>query len=278
VGPNAHNVATIIQRDCAEMPGEDLDSMGQRTVALNRTDAGINPRSVDLCSKSTSVPALHERTIGGLHEALFDRIKGLANLCPDTPILDIGCGTGAWMSRLAASGFRTLQGVDRDIGQFAIDGATCSEVDLDTAADLGLGERKFGLITAIEVVEHLENPGRLFFHVARHLSDDGVFLMTTPNIHSVLCRFRFFLTGKLKQFDLKGDQTHIYPVLLTSLQRVLPRYHLVVAGKWSYPTNGGSITSRPIVKIAAGVLGRILPNDDPGDVLCLTIQRGPDSE
>jgi 2-polyprenyl-3-methyl-5-hydroxy-6-metoxy-1,4-benzoquinol methylase len=239
------------------------------------SDASTDTRLVDLAPRSTSGRVLKERTIGGLHEELLKRVKNLNGVSPDTPILDIGCGTGVWMHRLAASGFRTLHGVDKDIDQFATDQATCSAVDIDTSSDLGLGGRKFGLITAIEVLEHLENPGRLFLHVARYLSDDGVFLMTTPNIHSVLCRFRFLLTGKLKQFDSKGDATHIYPVLLNSLYKVLPRYRLAIVDKWCYPANGGSITSRPIVKIAASVLGRILPNDDPGDMLCLMIQKEP---
>jgi len=247
------------------------------TPSIHVSDATTDTRPVDLTPRSTSGRTLKERTIGGLHEELLKRVKNLNGLSPDTPILDIGCGTGIWMHRLAASGFRALHGVDSDIGQFATDRATCSAVDIDTSADLDLGSRKFGLITAIEVLEHLENPGRLFLHVARHLSDDGMFLMTTPNIHSVLCRFRFLLTGKLKQFDSKGDPTHIYPVLLNSLHKILPRYRLAIVDKWSYPANGGSITSRPIVKVAASVLGLILPNDDPGDMLCLMIQRDPES-
>jgi 2-polyprenyl-3-methyl-5-hydroxy-6-metoxy-1,4-benzoquinol methylase len=220
---------------------------------------------------SASHSSLEEQTIGGLHEMLLDKVKAL-NLSTDTPILDIGCGTGAWLDRLGRSGFTTLHGVDRDVTQFGTIRAACSEVDLDTARDLGFMNRKFGLITAIELVEHLENPGRLFFHVARHLSGAGVFLMTTPNIHSVLCRLRFLLTGKLKQFDAKGDATHISPVLLASLAKVLPRYHLQIAEKASYPKDGGTITSRPILKAVAGVLELVLPNSDPGDILCLMIR------
>ena len=204
---------------------------------------------------------------------MLAKVKSLPNLSDDTPILDIGCGTGAWLDRLAANGFKALYGVDKDTRQFATDRATCSEVDIDTAADLGLGGRKFGLITAIEVVEHLENPGRLFLHVARYLSNEGVFLMTTPNIHSVLCRFRYLLTGHLKQFDSKGDATHIYPVLLPALCKILPRHGLRITQKWPYPADGGSITSRPMVKVAASLLGLFLPNDDPGDVLCLMIRK-----
>jgi SAM-dependent methyltransferase len=215
---------------------------------------------------------LEERTIVGLHEFLLEKVKALPNLSIDTPILDIGCGSGAWLDRLARSGFRTLYGLDRDTSQVGTVHATCTEADLDIATDLGLSDRKFGLITAIELVEHLENPGRLFFHIARHLSDEGVFLMTTPNIHSVICRLRFLLTGKLKLFDEKGDEGHVFPVLLASLYKILPRYRLMITHKWPYPVNGRSIISRPTLKAIAGVLELILPNSDPGDILCLMMR------
>jgi len=150
---------------------------------------------------------LVERTVAGLHEAL---VQSIPRLSYDIPVLDIGCGTGAWLERLATMGFSQLYGVERDIKQFRTDKATCSQANLDFD-DLGLGDKKFGLITAIEVIEHLENPGRLFSQVSRHLDQQGYFLLTSPNIHSVSCRFKF-LTGKLASFDEKGDPTHIYPV------------------------------------------------------------------
>jgi hypothetical protein len=97
--------------------------------------------------------------------------------------------------------------------------------------------------------------------------------MTTPNIHSLLCRFRFFVTGQLKQFDSKGDQTHVYPLLLTALRRMLPRYQLEIASQWWYPENGVSITSRSSLKLGVAVLRTLLPDDIPGDVLCLLLRR-----
>ena len=218
---------------------------------------------------------LVERTIGGLHRSLLKKIMNITEIGYNTPILDIGCGTGAWLESLAYKGFRDLQGVDVDIKQFGTDMATCSQVNLDIDDDLDIGNKKFGLITAIEVIEHLENPGRLFYLVNKHLDEKGYFLMTTPNIHSVLCRFRFLITGKLKQFDDKGDQTHIYPVLLTALERILPRYQLEIEKKWPYPSDGGSITSRKLLVVTANILSLVLTNTDPGDVLCMLIRKIP---
>jgi len=59
---------------------------------------------------------LSERTISGLHEAL---IQVLPNIDCDTQILDIGCGTGAWLERLSNQGFKELYGIDLNITQCA---------------------------------------------------------------------------------------------------------------------------------------------------------------
>ncbi|MDX2097117.1 MAG: class I SAM-dependent methyltransferase [Leptolyngbyaceae cyanobacterium bins.59] len=215
-------------------------------------------------------PVLAERTIAGLHEAL---IPSLPVLPFDAPILDIGCGTGAWLERLATQGFTHLHGIDQDVAQFQTRKATCSQANLDFD-DLGLGDRPFQLITAIEVLEHLENPGRLFYHVQKSLAPDGWLLITTPNIHSIDCRMRFLLTGRLKSFDEKGDPTHIYPVLLNALDRVLPRYSLEIARRWGFPENG-SLISRPSTILLAAILKRFLPDPTPGDTLCLLIRKKP---
>lgn len=211
---------------------------------------------------------LTERTIAGLHSALLQRLPEISHAAP---VLDIGCGTGAWLERLATAGFRCLHGIDLDAEQFQASGATCSKGNLDLE-EIDLGEQKYELISAIELVEHLENPGRLFQLVSKCLDAKGYFLLTTPNIHSLRCRLKFFLTGRLASFDEKGDPTHIYPVLLTSLQRLLPRYSLEIVESWSYPDKGSLIYRRPLKMMSAG-LGLLLPNQVPGDILCLLIRK-----
>jgi 2-polyprenyl-3-methyl-5-hydroxy-6-metoxy-1,4-benzoquinol methylase len=211
---------------------------------------------------------LAERTIGGLHDSL---VRMLPKMSFDAPVLDIGCGTGAWLERLASIGFHNLQGIDLNTSQFKSVKATCSQADLDKD-EVNLGGLKYGLITAIELVEHLENPGRLFRLVSNYLDESGYFLLTTPNIHSIACRLKFLITGKLASFDEKGDPTHIYPVLLTSLERVLPRYSLKVVMKWSYPLKG-SLIYRDSVVFLSSLIGTFLPNQERGDTLCCLIRK-----
>jgi 2-polyprenyl-3-methyl-5-hydroxy-6-metoxy-1,4-benzoquinol methylase len=212
---------------------------------------------------------LGERTVVGLHETLLPK---LGDLSRDTRILDIGCGTGAWMDRLGSQGYTNLHGIDLDTAQFRSRWGTCSQANLDHDA-IGLEGHEFGLITAIELIEHLENPGRLLFHVHRLLTADGCLLVTTPNIESVLCRMRFLLTGKLKQFDEKGDPTHIYPVLTTCLERILDRYGLVIQERWGYPEGGGSVSSRWTTRLASRAFSPLLPRSIEGDITCFRIRR-----
>ena len=222
---------------------------------------------------------LPELTLPGLHEALLDRIAQLPGISSETSILDLGCGSGAWLARLARHGFKSLHGVDNqsfvtfpDLGELPI---SFSLADLDNDPELGLGEAKFGLITAIEVIEHVHNPGRLLRHVASHLSDNGYFVVTTPNVHSVRARLRFALTGKLAGFDatnVSAEPTHLYPVFVTCLDRLLSRYELKTSLRWTFPLDDGGGT-RPLRRLLARVSSLILSNEYPGDSLCVLIRR-----
>jgi len=213
---------------------------------------------------------LLERTmVSGLHEFLINLMP--ESITYNTAILDIGCGTGAWLERLANAGFNNLYGIDNDIEQLQTKKATCWQANIDSD-DLGFGNKKFGLITSIEVIEHLENPGRFFQHLVGLLAPEGYLLITTPNLHSVLCRLRLLLTGNLRQFDQKGEPTHIYPVFMTPLNRILKSYNFEIVYKCTYPSKG-SVTSRPSLKMMSSLLSLILQDELPGDILCLLIQK-----
>ncbi len=210
-----------------------------------------------------------ERTIRGLHEQLF---LNLPLVDKQSGVLDLGCGTGAWLQRLACAGFTNLHGIDLNLAQFQAT-AGCTQANLDSD-DLGLDGRTFGLVTAIEVVEHLECPARLFLHVSRHLAPNGAFLMSTPNLHSLLVRLRFLITGRLQHFDDYGDPTHISPVYLPCLKRTLAHYGLRIRRLWTHPPAEGGLNSKRTSHLAA-MLARVLLNDPmPGDVLCLHIEAG----
>lgn len=215
------------------------------------------------------LPLLERTMVSGLHNFLINLIP--ESITYNTLILDIGCGTGAWLERLANAGFKNLYGIDNDIEQLQTKKAHCWQANINSD-DLGIENKKFSLITSIEVIEHLENPGCFFQHVAEILAPEGYLLITTPNLHSVLCRLRLLLTGNLRQFDEKGEPTHIYPVFMTPLNRIMKSYNFEIVYKCTYPPKG-SVTSRPSLKMMSSIISLILKDELPGDILCLLIQK-----
>lgn len=217
--------------------------------------------------------ALTEYTmVQGLHESLASKVS--SHVDHHANVLDIGAGAGAWLQRLGTVGFQNLYGIDKDPQRFQATKGQFIAADLDYQDSI-LPDKTFDLITSIEVIEHLENPGRLFHHASKLLSPDGYFLLTTPNLHSVICRLRLLLTGNLRQFDAKGEPTHIYPVFLTPLKRLLDLHGLEVVETWTFPETT-TVTSRPAFKLISSVITLFIHDDLPGDILCLLIRKKHD--
>jgi len=212
---------------------------------------------------------MKEKTTPGLHDCL---IKHLPLMDKSTNILDIGCGTGAWLNRLFDLGYKKLYGIDKDISQLLFPHATIQKVDIDIACP-DFGNMNFGLISAIEVIEHLENPGRLIFFVSKLLEKDGFFLLTTPNVHSIETRLRFFARGQLYHFDPPADSTHINPVFLTGFKRLLKKYNLDIVEIWGYPEIGYKSKIRKSARIISNILRMFLQELISGEIMCLLIKK-----
>jgi SAM-dependent methyltransferase len=98
---------------------------------------------------------------------------------PNPRILDVGCGTGANLKMLAA--FGRAEGVD--ISPQAVD--FCRERGLDSVKlgaieDLPYESGSFELVTALDVVEHLDDDVAGLREMRRVLSRDGRLLLFVP--------------------------------------------------------------------------------------------------
>jgi len=189
----------------------------------------------------------------------------------NTAVLDVGCGSGAWLARLADLGFTDLQGIDKDSKVFDCEAAAFVELDIDHES-INLGTKTFGLITAIEVIEHLENPGHFWDLVSTYLAEGGRLLLTTPNIQALRCRLRFLVTGDLPFFDKKSDATHVQPMYLGAAMRTMAQRRLQIERLWSFPFSG-SLVFRPSITRLAWLLRPLLPDSIPGDLVCILVRR-----
>ncbi|MEO6955840.1 MAG: class I SAM-dependent methyltransferase [Antricoccus sp.] len=135
---------------------------------------------------------------------------------PGGALLDVGCGIGMFLQTMAAD-FQ-LYGID--ISSFAI--KTCAKRLPD--AQLAVGslidglpfDRDFDVISAINVMEHLEDPAAAARAVRSRLRVGGLFVTHLPTIGNRV-QARFY-RGSYDQ-----DPTHIYRPSGADYQRLVRR-------------------------------------------------------
>jgi SAM-dependent methyltransferase len=223
---------------------------------------------------------LEERTIRGQHASLLTTVKTLDGISRSSPILDLGCGTGAWLKRLYDAGYRDLWGVDRDSEAFGA-GEIAHFIPADLDANDGLlqlRELNFGLVTIIEVIEHVANPQILVERALRTLAPGGWLLITSPNIYSLRARVRFLIGRGVPFFERAAHSTpveldHIHPVVIEAYKRkIFTPLDLSLIRVWTYP-DSGSHGSRWFARLAVRLMRFALSDDLPGDTLCLLLRK-----
>ncbi len=134
----------------------------------------------------------------------------------DVRVLDLGCALGNLLALFDKDGFITY---GLDISEFAIKKAAKRTKAKLIKADLNKGlpfeANFFNVITAIDVIEHLQSPYNFLLEAKRVLRKDGLLFLQTPNISSLFVKIL-----KDKWFGYQ-DKTHLYLFSKESLKFLL---------------------------------------------------------
>jgi len=153
---------------------------------------------------------------------------------PGKVALDLGAGSGALAVRLRNLGL-DARAADMNASEYMAD-VPFVQLDLnrpDFAACLG--ESKFDLVTALEVIEHLESPTGFLRNVARLLSQDGIAVITTPNVDNAAARIKFLLTDRVWMVS-RFTPEHLSPIFYDIISHhYLPRAGLRLVEHRVYP-------------------------------------------
>jgi 2-polyprenyl-3-methyl-5-hydroxy-6-metoxy-1,4-benzoquinol methylase len=156
--------------------------------------------------------------VADTHRECMSIVKSLG-LPAGTRVLDLGAGIGALSQRLLDHGFR-VTAVDLAPDRYRAK-APIQAADLNSDFRLNLTERP-SLITAIELVEHLQNPRHFIRQCLALLPAGGHLLMTSPNLESWVSRIRFLRSGRPSWFadGDYADTGHITPIFSWQVAQV----------------------------------------------------------
>lgn len=205
---------------------------------------------------SADAGSAYTSTLAGLHEFVIETVIR-PRVEPGWRAADLGSGPGAFAQRLRQLGCQ-VTAADRNGAAFRGDTAFV-ELDLDQPGfHARLGSGAFDLVTAVEVIEHLESPIGFLRNVAAMLRPGGIAVLTTPNVDNAPARVKFLLSGKIRAMDEVSEPTHISPVFSDLLLRqYLPRAGLRLAERRAFPP-AGFVLTRPTYARVFRLLARLL--------------------
>lgn len=143
---------------------------------------------------------------------------------PGGTVLDVGCGSGAFLARMRALGW-AVAGVEPDP---AAAEAARSVHGVTVASHLeAFAARRFDAATMHHVIEHLPDPAAEVAAVAGRLVPGGRLVIVTPNIHSV---GRRWFGAHWVHWD---PPRHLWMFSRPALQQLVEDAGLVVERSWT---------------------------------------------
>jgi SAM-dependent methyltransferase len=179
-------------------------------------------------SRALTLEARARQSLGSSHEAIYrlvDRAladRGIAG----GRLVDVGCGSaGLW--RVLAPRFVRYCGLDAVRYQGFPDDAEFCQIDLDSLGDLGnhhgapwpVAPCEADVVTAIETIEHLENPWAFLRALVELARPGGWVVVTTPNQLSVLSVATLIVKRRFSAFQDVHFPAHRTALLEIDLRR-----------------------------------------------------------
>jgi SAM-dependent methyltransferase len=107
-------------------------------------------------AKAAYTPAFFDELTHGTRESARTVVPVVNELVRPASVLDVGCGTGTWLSEWSRAGVSDVVGIDGDYVDrtvLQVPAGRFTPADLSQPFSL---ERKFDLVQSLEVAEHLD--------------------------------------------------------------------------------------------------------------------------
>ncbi len=185
--------------------------MSLKSLQNQNHEGKQSPKQLEL--KAYAAPLVHDTVFDLCESIIKEHGKGKA-----LDVLILGAGSGYFDKRLMDYGIKNIDAIEYLPEHYKVKGTRLYSYDLNNIWSNKLlsqnNNRKYDLIVAIEVIEHLENSFMLMREIKSILGYNGQVIITSPNVESTFSRIRFLLTGYLEYFGIAemAGTGHISPV------------------------------------------------------------------
>ena len=159
--------------------------------------------------KESSANFIENAAINLFGDGLLTALDSLPN---KDSLIEIGPGNGRTWHLYKEKGFSSIDFVD--IENFLDDEikaiTDCKTCDL-AFTSLPFEDNSIDVITAFEVLEHVENPWNMVREVHRVLKPGGHFLVSFPSSKDLKSRLMFLLKGDVLHFTTKNNHITFFP-------------------------------------------------------------------
>ena len=176
-------------------------------------------------------------------------------------LLDLGSGDGALPAQLLDSGLNVSSTSWN--GKCKV-GKNIYEINLDNGFTLNdVGGSKFDIITAVDIIEHVENPWAFLRSCNESLSDNGIVIVSTPNMESARARLECLIKGYSSDFSPKQIKynRHISPIWRPGLLAMAAQAGLKIKKSFHF---GHYVRHSRFVKLVFLFIEKFLPEHSVG--------------
>lgn len=233
--------------------GNDKSDDGKPAILVGQYQ---HPPAEGVGGQSNIYNGLRIHTTPGLHNHLGDIISQYSTR--GGTAVDLGAGTGALVSRLRDMGFEPIA-VDYVAENFQLhDSVNFIRTDLNSDFSQALALHA-DLVTAVEIIEHVENP-RHFLREAAKLCKPGggKILLTTPSTDNPVSKALFCRSGNHMWFGDKDydESGHITPLSRWQIRKMAEEIGLDYLYEGSFGDPFSKLNNRPRIKEFAQLIQR----------------------
>ena len=139
-------------------------------------------------------------------------------------VFDLGCSKGIFLDMVAREGWVPYGSdvnhklVEKNRKKYG------EQVKLQSGIGTGWADRHFDVVTLFDTIEHLSEPISTLQECRRILKDDGLLVISTPNIGGIFPKVSYWLFGKtIGAWDHPEPPGHLYQFSKETLSRTLKK-------------------------------------------------------